>query len=76
MFTQFYCTLELRSELRQAHGYGEKILVLYHARARREWFTFPFDISTINEDWMNEIYKDMWDSVHMLEIRKVEEKVK
>ena len=76
MFTQFYCTLELRSELRQAHGHGEKVLVLYHARARREWFTFPFDISVINEEWMNEAYKDMWDSVHMQELRKVEEKVK
>ena len=76
MFTQFYCTLELRSELRQAHGHGEKILVLYHARARREWFTSPFDISTINEDWMNEAYKDMWDSVHMLELRKLEDQVK
>ena len=36
MFTNFYCTLGLCSGLRQAHGFGERILVLYHARARRE----------------------------------------
>jgi hypothetical protein len=76
IFTDFYCKLEVRSELRQAHGHGEKILTLYHARARREWFTTPFDISTINGDWMDEAYKEMWDIVHMQEIKKSEEKVK
>ena len=81
MFTNFYCTLELRSELRQAHGFGERILVLYHARARREWFASaqssrgPFDISIIEDDWMTEARKEMWDNVHMQEIRKVKEEV-
>ena len=80
MFTDFYCKLKLRSELRQPHGHGEKILILYHARARREWFDAArlknlFDISVIDEDWMVEAHKEMWDNVHTQEIRKVEEKV-
>jgi hypothetical protein len=75
MFTQFYCALEVRSELRQAHGNGERVLVLYHARARREWFATPFDISTFNEEWMTEAHKEMWDGVHMQELRRLEEKV-
>jgi len=81
MFTDFYCKLELRSELRQAHGHGEKTLILYHARARREWFDSvrrkaPFDISTIHEPWMTEAHKEIWDGVHIQEIRKAGEKVK
>ena len=81
MFTDFYCRLELRSELRQAHGHGEKVLILYHARARREWFDSvrlksPFDISVFDEDWMTEAHKEMWDNVHMQGIRNIEEKVK
>ena len=80
MFTNFYCKLKLQSELRQPHGHGEKILILYHARARREWFDAArlknlFDISVIDEDWMVEAHKEMWDNVHTQEIRKVEEKV-
>ena len=75
MFTNFYSALELRPELRQANGHGKKILIIYHARARREWFTSPFDINTFDEDWMNEAYKEMWDGLHMQEIRKAEEKV-
>lgn len=76
MFTDFYCKLEIRSELRQTHGHGEKILIRYHARARREWFTTPFDISTINEEWMVEAHQEMWDSVLMQNIQKTEQKVK
>ena len=75
MFTNFYSALELRPELCQANGHGKRILIIYHARARREWFTSPFDINTFDEDWMNEAYKEMWDGLHMQEIRKVEEKV-
>ena len=75
MFTDFYTALELRPELRQRHGNGKRILILYHARARMEWFITPFDISTFNEDWMDEAYKDMWDGLHVQEIRKTEEKV-
>ena len=81
MFTNFYCTLELRSELRQAHRFGERILILYHARARREWFALaksgksPFDISVIEDDWMTEAHKEMWDNVHMQEIRNIKEEV-
>ena len=36
MFAEFYYALELHSELCQVRRHGEKILVLYHARARRE----------------------------------------
>ena len=79
MFTDFYCKLELRPELRQTHGHGEKILIIYHARARREWFDSaraknPFDISVIDEDWMTEAHKEMWDNVHAQEIRKIEDR--
>lgn len=81
MFTEFYCKLELRSELWESHGNGEKTLILYHARARREWFDSiwcktPFDISIIHEPWMTEAHKKMWDGVHMQEIQKAGEKVK
>jgi len=80
MFADFYCKLELRSELRQSHGNGEKILILYHARARREWFDSvrlkkPFDISVIVEDWMTEAHTEMWDIVHTQEMKRVEDKV-
>jgi len=76
MFTEFYCKLELRPELCQANGHGEKILILYHARARREWFEAirlddPFDISVIVEDWMLEARNEMWDSVFAQGIQKV-----
>ena len=75
MFTNFYSALELCPKLCQANRHGKKILIIYHARARREWFTSMFDISTFDEDWMNEVYKEMWDGLHMQEIWKVEEKV-
>ena len=80
MFSDFYCKLELRSELRQSHGNGEKILILYHARARREWFDSvrlkrPFDISVIVDDWMAEANAEMWGLVHSQEMKRVEDKV-
>ena len=84
MFTNFYCKLEFRPELRQTHGHGEKILILYHARARREWFDSVrlqnlFDLSIIDEDWMSEAHKEMWDNIHtqgIQRIQRVEEKVR
>lgn len=82
MFTSFYCTLEMWNELRQAHRHSEKILILYHARARWEWFDSAaqnknlFNISVINDDWMSQAHKELWDNVHMQEIQRFQEKVK
>ena len=36
----------------------------------------PFDISVINNNWMMEAHKEMWDNAHMQELRRIEEKVK
>lgn len=80
MFTNFYCQLELRNELHQSHGHGEKILILYHARARRAWYDALkakelFDISVFQEEWMSQAHKEVWDRIHMQEIRKFQDKV-
>ena len=81
MFNDFYCKLELRSELRQANGHGEQILISYHARARKEWFDSarlktPFDISVIDEEWMTEARQATWDSIFTQQIKKTQEEVK
>ena len=81
MFNDFYCKLELRSELRQANGHGEKILILYHAKARREWFNSarmktPFDISVFDDEWMAEAQQETWDIVITQQIQKTQEEVK
>ena len=73
-FAQLYTQLELH-HYRQRE-FGERALITYQARVRREWHDqlklgSAFNIGIINEDLLHGIFKEIMDKAQMLSLSEV-----
>jgi len=73
-FAQMFARLELHPY--RQREYGERAIIIYQARARREWHDqlkmgTGFNIGAINEDLLQSIYKELLDQAQLLSIREV-----
>ena len=72
--TQFFLQLEMHPFRSRPHG--ERILILYQARARRDWhdklkLQQAFNIAHINTGLLRSISDEVWDHVRSAEVREV-----
>ena len=73
-FAQLFTKLELHPFRQQE--LGERVLITYQARVRREWHDWlklgtAFNIGVINEDLLNGIYRELIDNAQLLSISEV-----
>ncbi|KAF8817296.1 hypothetical protein BYT27DRAFT_7247519 [Phlegmacium glaucopus] len=73
-FAQIFTQLELHPY--RQREFGERALIIYQARVRREWHDqlklgSAFNIGIINEDLLQSIYKEILDKVQLLSINEV-----
>ncbi|KAF8808521.1 hypothetical protein BYT27DRAFT_7096483 [Phlegmacium glaucopus] len=73
-FAQFFTQLELHPY--RQREFGERALILYQARVRREWHDqlklgSAFNIGIINEDLLQSIYKEILDKAQLLSLNEV-----
>jgi hypothetical protein len=73
-FAQLFTQLELHP-LRQRE-YGERALITYQARVRREWHDqlklgSAFNIGIINESLLQSTYKELLDQAQLLSLNEV-----
>jgi hypothetical protein len=73
-FAQLFTQLELHP-FRQRE-FGERALITYQARVRREWhdqlkLDAAFNIGLINEDLLQSIYKEQLDQAQLLSLKEV-----
>jgi hypothetical protein len=67
-FAQFFTRLELHPYRQREQG--EKALIVYQARVRRDWHDklktgAAFNISIINEDLLQNVYREILDESHL-----------
>jgi hypothetical protein len=72
--TQFFLQLEMHPFRSRPHG--ERILILYQARARRDWhdklkLKQAFNIAHINAGLLRSISDEVWDHVRSVEVKEV-----
>ena len=73
-FAHFYFNLEL--DLMHARPNGEKVLIIYHARVRRQWHDDlsqgqGFNIMQINQKLLSAVTEEVWDTIRTEAIKKV-----
>ena len=73
-FAQLFTQLEMHP-LRQRE-FGERALITYQARVRREWHDqlklgSAFNVGLINEDLLQSIYKELLDKAQVLSLKEV-----
>ena len=73
-FAQLFTQLEIHP-FRQRE-FGERALITYQARVRREWHDqlklgSAFNIGLLNEDLLQSIYKEMLDKAQLLSLKEV-----
>ena len=73
-FAQFFTQLELHP-LRQRE-FGERALITYQARVRREWHDqlklgSGFNVGILNEDLLQSVYKELVDQAQLRSIHEV-----
>ncbi|KAF8798396.1 hypothetical protein BYT27DRAFT_7151212, partial [Phlegmacium glaucopus] len=73
-FAQFFTQLELHPY--RQREFGERALILYQARVRREWHDqlklgSAFNIGIVNEDLLQSIYKEILDKAQILSLNEV-----
>ncbi|KAF8806828.1 hypothetical protein BYT27DRAFT_7242549 [Phlegmacium glaucopus] len=73
-FAQFFTQLELHPY--RQRDFGERALILYQARVRREWHDqlklgSAFNIGIINEDLLQSVYKEILDKTQLLSLNEV-----
>lgn len=74
-FAQLFTQLELHPY--RQREYGERALITYQARVRREWHdqlkvgTAVFNIGIMNEDLLQSVYKELLDKAQLLSIKEV-----
>ncbi|KAF8805450.1 hypothetical protein BYT27DRAFT_7213323 [Phlegmacium glaucopus] len=73
-FAQFFTQLELHPY--RQREFGERALIIYQARVRREWHDqlrlgSAFNIGVINEDLLQSIYKEILDKAQLSSLNEV-----
>ena len=73
-FAQLFTQLELHPF--RLHEFGERALITYQARVRREWHDqlklgSAFNVGLINEDLLQSIYKELLDKAQLLSLKEV-----
>ena len=73
-FAHFYFNLEL--DPMRARPNGEKVLILYQAKVRRQWHDDlsrgeGFNISQINQRLLSAVAEEVWDTIRTEAIKKV-----
>lgn len=73
-FAHFYFNLEL--DPMRSRPNGEKILIMYHAKARRQWHEDisrgqGFNIASINQRLLNTVAEEVYDAIRTEAIKKV-----
>jgi hypothetical protein len=73
-FAQLFTKLELHPY--RQREYGEKALIIYQARVRREWHDqlkqgTAFNIGILNEDLLHSIHKELLDKAQLLSLSEV-----
>jgi hypothetical protein len=73
-FAQLFTKLELHPY--RQREFGEKALIIYQARVRREWHDqiklgSAFNIGILNEDLLHNIYKELLDKAQLLSLSEV-----
>ena len=73
-FAQLFTQLEMHP-LRQRE-FGERALITYQARVRREWHDqlklgSAFNVGLINEDLLQSVYKELLDKAQVLSLKEV-----
>ena len=73
-FAQLFTHIEIHPY--RQREYGERALIIYQARVRREWhdqlkMCLGFNIGIINEDLLQSIYRELMDQAQLLSIREV-----
>ncbi|KAF8799132.1 hypothetical protein BYT27DRAFT_7121639 [Phlegmacium glaucopus] len=73
-FAQLFTQLELHPY--RQREFGERALVIYQARVRREWHDqlklgSAFNIGILNEDLLQSIYKELLDKAQLLSLSEV-----
>lgn len=74
-FAHFYFNLELEPIRSRPHG--EKVLIVYQAKARRQWHDdlsrgLGFNIAPINQKLLSAVAEEVWDMVRMDSIKKLD----
>ncbi|KAF8810965.1 hypothetical protein BYT27DRAFT_7253102 [Phlegmacium glaucopus] len=77
-FAQFFTQLELHPY--RQRDFGERALIIYQARVRREWHDqlklgSAFNIGIINEDLLQSIYKELLDRAQLSSINEVNDEI-
>lgn len=73
-FAQFFMALEVHTYRQREHG--ERALLIYQARVRREWhdqmkLDKGFNIAIINDDLLQGIYRELIDKLQINVINEV-----
>ena len=73
-FAQLFTQLELHPY--RQREFGERALITYQARVRREWHDqlklgSAFNIGVVNDDLLQSIYKELLDQAQLLLLNKV-----
>ena len=73
-FAHFYFNIEIK--LMRLRPNGERVLIAYQAKVRRQWHDDlargqGFNIAPINQKLLSMIAKEVWDSVRLEAIKKV-----
>jgi hypothetical protein len=73
-FAHFYFNLEL--DPMRARPNGEKVLIIYHAKVRRQWHDDlsrgqGFNIAPINQKLLDTVAEEVWDKIKTEAIKKV-----
>ena len=75
-FARFYLHLEL--DPMRSHPNGERVLIAYQAKVRRQWHDDitrgqGFNIAQINQRLLATVAEEVWDAIRLEAIRKVSE---
>jgi hypothetical protein len=73
-FAHFYFNLEL--DPMRARPNGERVLIIYHAKVRRQWHDDlsrgqGFNIAPINQKLLSAVAEEVWDTIKTEAIKKV-----